>query len=115
VRSVSDLEVLLLLNAAPGRSWRMQEISQRLYLTEAAASESLERFVAQHLLLREGEAEPTPSYRYGPDDVAADAVTQLAGLYAHWRVRIIEYIYSRPSDSVQSFAHAFKIKGDKQE
>jgi predicted transcriptional regulator len=115
VSSVADLEVLLLLNATPERAWRMQEVSQWLYLTEATASESLERFVAQRLLLREGESRDTYTYRYETDESGADEVAQLAGLYAHWRVRIIEYIYSRPSDSVKSFAHAFKIKGDKQE
>ncbi|HLU76748.1 MAG TPA: hypothetical protein VKZ48_02455 [Burkholderiales bacterium] len=55
-------------------------------------------------------------YRYAPKESQMDAAVQdLAIVYEQLRVRVIEYIYSRPSDSVRSFAHAFRIKGDPEE
>lgn len=90
----------------------MSDVSQTLYIAGSAAEEQLERMKAQGLLVS-----PSPGvycYAPGEDDVRA-AVDELALVYERLRVRVIEYIYSRPSDSVRSFAHAFRIKGDPEE
>ena len=50
-------------------------------------------------------------FRYAPSDPSVhQQVADLAVDYAQLRVRVIEYIYSRPSDSVHSFARAFKLR-----
>lgn len=108
VHSVSDLEALLLLSSEPERDWRPVDLCHALYITGAAAEAQLERLTANGILLSGGG----DVYRYAPEESVAEAVAQLAVVYEQWRVRIIEYIYSSPSDSVRSFAHAFRFKGD---
>jgi hypothetical protein len=50
-------------------------------------------------------------FRYAPAEPEMhQQVADLARDYAQLRVRVIEYIYSRPSDSVRSFARAFKLR-----
>ena len=55
-------------------------------------------------------------FRYEPSEPAMhQQVTDLERDYAQRRVRVIEYIYSRPSDSVRSFARAFRLRKDPEE
>jgi len=112
VRSVADLEALLLVAGQPEREWRAVDVSQALYVTGAAAEEQLERLKAQGILISPADG----LYRYEPqDDKVRQQIAELSQVYDRWRVRVIEYIYTRPSDSVRSFAHAFRIKGDSKE
>ncbi len=109
IRSVADLEALLLVSSEPHRDWHPSEISHALYITGSAAEAQLTR-LAVHGLLLPGER---GTYRYAPQDEGVRAaIAELAVVYEQWRVRVIEYIYSSPSDSVRSFAHAFRFKGD---
>lgn len=102
----------MLVSSDPSREWRALDISQALYVAHSAAEEQLERMRSQGFLR-------SPShgvYCYAPqDDSVRDGVRELSVVYEQLRVRVIEYIYSRPSDSVRSFAHAFRIKGDSEE
>lgn len=94
------------------REWRASDISQVLYVTPGAAEEQLERMRAQGFL----HSPFAGVYRYAPEEAQMRvAVRELAMVYEQLRFRVIEYIYSRPSDSVRSFAHAFRIKGDPEE
>lgn len=112
IRSVADLEALLLVSSQPDREWRTSDISQALYITAGASEAQMERMLAQGFV---SSSEPGV-YRYAPaDEKMRDAVEELAVVYEQWRVRVIEYIYTRPSDSVRSFAHAFRIKGDSEQ
>lgn len=99
---------MLLLSSEPDRDWRPADLSHALYITGAAAAAQLERLAAHGILLSGDE----DTYRYAPETSVAESVAQLAIVYEQWRVRVIEYIYSSPSDSVRSFAHAFRFKGD---
>ena len=112
IRSVADLETLLLLSSQPDREWHISDISRALYVAGSAAEAQLEHITSQGFAV-------SPSsgvYCYAPmDDKARMAVEELAVAYEQLRVRVIEYIYSRPSDSVRSFAHAFRFKGDAEE
>jgi predicted ArsR family transcriptional regulator len=113
IRSVYELEALLMVSARPEREWRAAELSQALYIAPAAAREQLARLQAYGLLRQVEGPDTEPAYRYDPDDPKLVAtVAELAVEYAQRRVRVIELIYSRPSDSVRSFAHAFKFKRD---
>lgn len=109
IRSVADLEALLLLSSQPDREWHISDISRALYVAGSAAEAQLEHIKSQGFAV-------SPSsgvYCYAPmDDKVRQAVEELAVAYEQLRVRVIEYIYSRPSDSVRSFAHAFRFKGD---
>ncbi|HEY9379874.1 MAG TPA: hypothetical protein VIQ01_01365 [Burkholderiales bacterium] len=100
---------MLLLSSQPDRAWRVADISRALYVAGSAAEAQLEHMKSQGFAVS-----PSPGvYCYAPvDDETRTTVKELAVVYEQLRIRVIEYIYSRPSDSVLSFAHAFRIKGD---
>jgi hypothetical protein len=53
-------------------------------------------------------------YRYAPTQPAlAESVRQLALLYGERRVSVIEQIYAKPADPLQSFADAFRIRKER--
>lgn len=105
-----DIETLLLLRSQPDVLWSARDLCAALYITEEAARERLAKLHASGLLgIVDGGAE-TARYRYEPRDGGiVVAVDQLAVAYVHRRVRVIEYLYSRPLHSVRSFARAFQI------
>jgi hypothetical protein len=116
IRSVTDLETLLLLAREQGKSWRGEELSRALYLTEGAANEQLMHLEALGLVHSALDQEGQRSFRYAPSHPALhEQVDALATDYVQRRVRVIEYIYSRPSDSVHSFARAFKLRKEPEE
>jgi predicted ArsR family transcriptional regulator len=108
---VLDIETLLLLRSQPGVPWTARALSTALYITEEAASEHLTKLHGSGLLGAADGGTHTVLYRYEPrDESLAQAVDQLAVAYAQRRVRVIEYLYSRPLHSVRSFASAFRLK-----
>lgn len=116
IRSVTDLEALLLLAREEGKAWRGEELSRALYLTEGAAYEQLMHLEALGLLRSSVDESGQRWFRYTPADPATHRqVADLERDYAQLRVRLIEYIYSRPSDSVRSFARAFRLRKDPEE
>jgi predicted ArsR family transcriptional regulator len=111
LHSVIDIETLLLLRSRPGVLWSARDLSAELYITEDAAKEHLANLHASGLLGSAGAGAEAVRYRYEPrDEGLAAAVDQLAVAYAQRRVRVIEYLYSRPLHSVRSFASAFQLK-----
>jgi len=112
INSVEQLEVLLLLRAAPERLWTASTVSEAIYSSDAAAALRLTDLHAAGLLHRI-DGTP-PSYRFGPLPAEVDArVGRLAEVYAQRRVAVITMIYSRPLDQVQAFADAFKFREDR--
>jgi hypothetical protein len=113
---VTDLEALLLLAREQGKQWRGEELSRALYLTQGAASEQLTHLEALGLVRSSVDEDRQRWFRFAPADPGdATQVEHLAVDYAQLRVRVIEYIYSRPSDSVRSFARAFKLRKEPEE
>ena len=102
---------MLLVSGDRRRDWRSGDLAQALYISEAAAVQQIEKLLAGGFL----QTQETGACLYQPDDKTAETVDELAAVYAQWRVRIIEYIYSRPSESVYGFARAFRIKGEEGE
>jgi hypothetical protein len=113
---VTDLETLLLVAREQGKSWRGEELSRALYLTPGAALEQLMHLQALGLVRSTTDEDGDHWFRYAPAEPAMhQQVADLAHDYAQLRVRVIEYIYSRPSDSVRSFARAFKLRKEPEE
>ena len=107
IRSVSQLEVLLLLMRESGTEWTAERVSAELYIQPQPAAEHLRKLHNGGLLTK---IEPD-RYRYGTDTTDRDrAVRDLARLYSVMRLRVINEIMSIPDDSIQSFADAFKFK-----
>ena len=108
ISSALDLEVLLALRGDE-RAWRPDELARELR-TDPTATEAALRSLAEALIL----AVDGDGFRYRP--AAPDtgrAVDELADTYARRRVRVIEFIYKRPSDRVTTFADAFKLRRER--
>ena len=107
IDSVQQVEILDLLRRDPERSWTAELISRKLRIAGASCAEWLDRFATDGLI--EGDH---VGYRDAPNGRHATAVHELLDLYGRRRTTVIEAIYSRPSDSIQSFSDAFRLRRD---
>ena len=107
IDSVQQVEILDLLRRDPERSWTAERISRELRIAGASCAEWLDRFATEGLVVRDHLG-----YRDAPDGRHAAAVSELIDMYGRRRTSVIEAIYSRPSDSIQSFSDAFRLRRD---
>lgn len=105
IETVEHLEILLLLSEQ-NQDWKVSEIFQKIQSSEASVLQRLQQLTAAGLLVNSG-----PAYRFEPrEESLREVVKELAELYHERRVRVIEAIYARKSDAVQTFAEAFKFR-----
>jgi DNA-binding IclR family transcriptional regulator len=108
VASVEQLEILCLLNQDPKRSWSVPEVFREIQSSERSVAECLELFRGCGLLARQDGG-----YRFAPASPAlGDTMARLCQAYHERRVSIVEMIYRRPSDTLQDFIDAFKLRKD---
>lgn len=110
IRSLEQLEVLLLLRNNPQRSWTASEVYEIVRSSRSSVEERLENFIQLRFLTK--EAGPPPTFRYAPSDNLGAAVDETANAYQKWRVRVIEAIFTPAEDPAQRFADAFKVRKD---
>jgi hypothetical protein len=109
IQSVSQLELLLLLRTAPDQTWSAEQIAREMRVELVWAQAQLVSFCERGLVERLGEG--STEFRYRPRTPELEkAVTELARAAVLHRVRLIELIYSRPSDHLRAFADAFKLR-----
>jgi predicted transcriptional regulator len=105
IESVEQLEILLLL-AEESRDWSSFEIFKRIQSSEASVMQRLQQLSSAGLVVNKAG-----QFRFEPrDESMRGIVRDLAELYRIRRVRVIEAIYTRKTDVVQTFANAFKLK-----
>lgn len=110
IDAADQLDILLLLYRTPDRSFTAREVSQAVFTVASVATLRLEALVARGLLSSSGAADP--SYRYAPaTSELARRVDELAAVYQANRVGVIQLLFARPPDPMQSFADAFRFKG----
>jgi len=106
IHSVEQLEVLLLLRREPEREWTASDVAVELATLPQSAADRLEDLARRGLLLKAGE-----SYRYDRSDHGRDAVVgELEDVYGRRRVSVIGLIFSKPSETIRTFADAFRIR-----
>lgn len=112
ISSVVQVEVLLLLHADRARVWSAADVATQLRIDPAGADAQLAGLVAQGLIQRVDGPAANPEYQYvaSPHDAA---VAELAQAYNDLRVSVISLIYSKPSDTLKTFADAFRIRKEK--
>jgi hypothetical protein len=110
VHSVEELEVLCLLAEEPLRSWTVSAVFQRIQSSEKSVAARLETFQKEGLTVLEADG----SYRLAPVDanLIGTAKTVIEA-YRDRRVSVIECIYKQPSDPIQDFADAFRLRKEK--
>lgn len=110
IRSVEQLEVLLLLHSHPDRSWSAAQVYEVVRSSTSSVAARLEAFTETGFLTK---TEGTPAtYRYAAESTLCSAVDETAHAYQTWRLRVIEAIFAPESDPVQKFADAFRLRKD---
>jgi hypothetical protein len=111
IRSVEQLEVLLLLRSQPQRAWTAAEVYDVIRSSQTSIAARLHAFASDGLAVEEQGSPPT--FRFAPkDENTRSAVDQTAAAYQTWRIRVIEAIFAPEADPAQSFADAFKLRKD---
>jgi hypothetical protein len=114
IRSVMELESLLLFHANPRQDWSVADVAREMRVDPAWVAPKLGDMARRGLLAESGPN--APRYRYAPRTAALDeTVAMLARIYADRRVSVIEFIFSKPSGSIQSFADAFRLRRERQD
>jgi hypothetical protein len=110
IRSLDQLEVLLLVSALPDREWTVDDVYNVVRSSPTVVAERLEFFANAGMLVRSGTP---PVYRYQPrTEQLGHAISSISAAYKLSRHRIVELIYapSRTDDSLTSFTDAFRFK-----
>ncbi len=112
VRTVEQLEILLLFSREPDTVWSVQKVYDAILSTPHSVERWLDELVRNGLL--EKLAEPGAGYRCTTEDSLMSQILALGEIYRSRPVRVIEAIYRRDASAAQSFADAFKIKNTDQ-
>lgn len=112
IKSVADLEVMLLLRENRDRTWTATTVSQVLATSTDMASMQLRGLHDRELLalIIDSTGE---SFQYRPAEHLEPQAEALAVLYRERRVSVITAIYSEPVDNVRTFADSFRLRKDK--
>jgi hypothetical protein len=110
ITSMEQLEVLLLLSSHPERDWTGEAVFSQIQSSPASVTQRLQEFRDKGFFIQPSDH----VFRYSPKTQSlANTVRALASAYKEKRVKVIELIYRKPVDAVQSFADAFKLRKDK--
>lgn len=107
IPSLHQLEILLWVATPPLRTWRADSIALQLYLPLELVEERLADLVRRGLL-KADEAESPAGYLADPAHIAL--IEDVAAYYRKHRISLTTFIFTQPSDVVQSFADAFKVR-----
>jgi hypothetical protein len=88
IDSVSTLDALLVLRAAPDRVWSASDLGRALVSSETAATRQLHQ-LKRHGLLAHGHG----GFRYAPPPDKHAIIDRLAECYARRRASVIAVIY----------------------
>jgi hypothetical protein len=104
--SVEELEVLLLLHEGKDRDWSPAEINDRLRSQESSIGKWLEALVSLGLAER-----ASGRYRFAPaSEELRRETAAIADAYRERRIKVIELIFSKPSENLLDFIRAFELR-----
>ena len=111
IDSVEQIEALVLMKADPQREWSVEEMAKSLYTSTESTAMRLAHLHRTGLLSE--IRSDVVRYRFEQrDSRLRKAVDGFLDVYAKRKVSVINQIFSGPSDDVQSFADAFRIRKD---
>ena len=109
IRSVWDLELLLLFQKHRARLWTVDELVRDLRASVLIVGDAHDALQKAGLVAKNANDQ----YQYWPISPELDqTVEAVAAAYASSPVAVTQAILSAPSSSVRIFADAFKIKKD---
>jgi hypothetical protein len=104
IDSVQQVEILALLQGDPDRVWNVGEVSRSLHIAPDACQRWLDAFAAARLVSRTDAGFRHESRSRDADD--------LVECYSRRRLAVIDSIYNKPSQAIQSFSDAFRLRKD---
>lgn len=107
IDTIAELEALLLLRRERSAPWTAVELSQRLYITEAAASDVLTKLSADDLIVND-----EMGFRYSATSELAALVDKVAETYRQQLIPMTHLVHSKPG-RIREFANAFKLRKDR--
>jgi hypothetical protein len=108
VKSVWSVESLLFLRRRSDRSWTDEELIRELRSSRSIVADTLATFLQAGLATEENGA-----YRYAPASSELDRIVgELEKVYAERPTTVVKAIMASPSEKLQIFADAFRIKKD---
>jgi hypothetical protein len=111
IESLEELEVLLLLSNSPDKSWSPKAVDEEIKSSLTSVEQRLQRLASNGLLNVTNN--PELAYQYQPATPAtAEAVKAVASAYKERRLKVIEFLFSKPISPLQRFSDAFKIRKD---
>lgn len=114
IRSIAQLELLVMLRREPDKQWTVEEVAKTLYTAVSMTEPLLESLRAGGFLI--ASTSPHLQYRYAPKTPELEqAVADLDRLYQERRVTIINLIYSAPTEKLRNFADAFRLRKPKED
>jgi hypothetical protein len=109
IRSIWNVELLLLLHRQSGRPWQQAELVRELRASDVVVSEGTASLRQAGLIL----AEADDTIRYCPASATLDRlVQQLDRVYRERPTAVTKALFSAPSSSLQAFSDAFRLKKD---
>jgi hypothetical protein len=106
IDSVEELEILLWLRRS-GQDATVAELAEKLRSTSSSVTTRLE-YLVRRVLVAPGMV--PGSYRYAPESPVVDeVVAQLGDCYRDAPHKVMELVYSKPVDKIQTFADAFRL------
>jgi hypothetical protein len=107
IDSVEQLEVLAMLHDQPDKDWTYLALSQELRSTESSVEKRVRDLVDRRVI----HPIASGSFRFNPrSEEVRQVVHDLVGVYRLRPYRVMELIFSKPVNAMQSFADAFKFK-----
>jgi hypothetical protein len=109
VRSLEELELLVLLMGTPDEWWSAARAVGELGLPRVAVAQALESLASRNLLdVRLADA---VLFRYGPVTPELDRLARsLAAVHQEHRVVVTAAVLKRGTDRIRAFADAFRIR-----
>lgn len=108
VDSVVHLELLLLLYRDCDRGWTAADAAREMRIDPTWTVAQLDQLVAAGLLRRDDADAGT--YRCVTARAVVETMGRLARAYGDRRVSTVALIYAKPSDSLRTFADAFRFR-----
>lgn len=108
IKSVWTLDLLVHMRREPARSWTVDILARELRGNRPLVEDALASLTRAGLLKQDANG----AYRYEPAADLDAIAAELERHYAERPVALIKAIASAPSDKIQSFADAFRIKKD---
>jgi len=93
IRSIEQLEILLLLLAHSDRIWTARDVSVELRGNESSTASRLDELARDGLIQRWDQ--PTCEYRYERSPALDALMGRVADCYSRFRLRMIERIFKK--------------------